>query len=166
MQSIDEFENNMPSPQRAVITPKRSCLEDSKILRDSDLYLRDGEVIKIDLRLPSQKLFQDNMLSLLRLLNYHPFSGVLKMQEITKNDISIKDLPQAIKSGTINRTSQFDFLVNSIFEKCEQRLAYLHESIKKAIDEEKTKFIKESQEPLYQGLKMIKSPQERIDIVK
>ena len=91
----------------------------SKVLRDSDLYLNPlttgttssapatatNPKVVLDLRLPSTQLFQDNMLSMLRLINYHPFSGILKLQDITKNDLSIKDLPNAIKSGTIKRTS-------------------------------------------------------------
>ena len=93
-------------------TPTKSSLEMSKVLRDSDLYLNPNGVekdqpsqIKIDLRLPSTQLFQDNMLSMLRLVNYHPFSGVLKVQDVTKNDLSIHDLPTAVKNGTISRTS-------------------------------------------------------------
>ncbi len=55
------------------------------------------------------------MLSVLRLLNCHPFAGVLRIQELSKNDVTIYELPDAIKSGTINRASQFEYLVQKIF---------------------------------------------------
>ena len=130
-------------------TPSKSTLELSKVLKDSDLYLNPvgagsaskDKTVTLDLRLPSTQLFQDNMLSMLRLINYHPFSGILKLQEVTKHDVSIKDLPNAIKSGTIKRTTQFDFLVSQIFTNVEKKLSHMHESLNKIIEDEKIKFI-------------------------
>ena len=112
--------------ERQICTPSKPALS-SVPLKQSKLFLEDEKgKLKIDPRLPSQRLFRDNMLSVLRLVNHHPFAGILKVQEVTKNDVSISDLPDAIKSGTIQRTSQFDYLVNQIFLKCKDRLSHLH----------------------------------------
>ena len=140
-------------------------------LDEKKLFLEDkkqSSKIKIDIRAPSQRLFQDNMLSILRLVNCHPFAGVLRVQEVMKNDISINDLAPAIKAQPpqITRTSQFDFLMDRIFERCQERLTHLHTCLNGLIESQKIKFILESQPHIQQGLINIKDPSKRLEILR
>jgi hypothetical protein len=168
MHTADEFADIAPQSRIPVKVESR---DSSQLFQDSELYLTNPnaskkELVRLDMRLPSVKIFQDNMLSMIRMVNCHPFSGLLKLPEVAKTCLSINDIPQAIKVGTIQRTSQFQYLMDLIFKRSEERLTYLHESITEHINEAKKNFIEQSTPEILQELHQVKCPHERLEIMK
>lgn len=136
-----------------------------KLFNEQDLFL-DQNKISLDMRLPSTRLMQDNMLTTLRLLNCHPFAPILRIQEVSKDNISLDDLPTAIKQNVICSTDHFSHLMNLIFKKSADRLHKLHQNMREIVDREKAKFIRESHQEVTNGLLALQDAAERKEMLR